>query len=487
MKIGQTSLVVFVSKLLGSALGFVATLYFARELGAEVYGLYALVLTVATWLFVGGELGIGKAIKKRLSEAEEQGAYLTASIVWILLFAVVLTIGIVLARPLLEWYFVEFDQYVAFSVVWFVVALLFTKLFYKIAFHTLRGERKVHIAGMLEPVLIGGQSIIQIALVFVGFGLLGMLVGYVIGGIIVGIIGLCWVSTRPTRPHKRHFRSLFDYAKYSWLGGLKGRTFNDIDILILGIFVPTSLVGVYAVAWSLAKFLTLFGRAIRQTLFPEISFKSAQETEQAVAGLIEDSLAYTGLIAIPGFIGGTILADRILRLYGPEFVQGAVVLGLLILAVVVHSYQKQLLNALNAIDRPDIAFRINAVFIALNGGLNVILIQQYGIEGAAIASVLSVLVILVLTYRSLIRILNFTVPVGEISRQMGAATVMGVIVWGGLEANEASNIIENNAIIVISLVMGGATIYFLALLVISPHFRATVDRNLPIELPFVAR
>jgi len=306
-----------------------------------------------------------------------------------------------------------------------------------------------------------------------------MLVGYVIGGIIVGVIGLYWVSTRPTRPGRRHFRSLFNYAKYSWLGGLKGRTFNDIDILILGVFVPTSLVGVYAVAWSLAKFLTLFARAIRQTLFPEISFKSVQETEQAAAGLVEDSLAYTGLIAIPGFVGGTILAERILRLYGPEFVQGAVVLGLLIFAVVIHSYQKQLLNALNAIDRPDIAFRINAIFIALNAGLNVILIQQYGIEGAAIASILSVLVILVLTHRALARILDFSVPIGEISRQISAAIVMGITVWFSLEAIQVYNMIGNNAITVFLLVMCGATIYFLTLLAISPYFRATINRNLP--------
>lgn len=487
MRIGQTSVIVFLSKFLGSALGFFATLYFARELGAEVYGLYALVLTVVSWAIIGGELGIGKAMKKRLSEAEKRGSYLSASLIWIFSFVAILTIGLVFSRPLLEWYFVDFDQYVALSVVWFVIAILLAKLFYKFIFWSLKGERKVHIAGMLEPVQIGGQSIIQIALVFAGFGLVGMLVGYVIGGIIVGIVGLYWVNTRPTRPHKRHFRSLFDYAKYSWLGGLKGRTFNDIDILILGIFVPTSLVGVYAVAWSLAKFLTLFASAIRQTLFPEISFKSAQETKQAVGGLIEDSLAYTGLIAIPGLIGGTILADRILRLYGPEFVQGAVVLGLLILAVLVHSYQKQLLNALNAIDRPDIAFRINAVFIALNAGLNVLLIQRYGIEGAAIASVLSVLIVLVLTHRALARILDFAIPVDEISRQTGAAIIMGVLVWGGLEAVETSNMIENNAVIVISLVLGGAVIYFLTLLAISPHFRATVDRNLPIKLPFVTQ
>jgi O-antigen/teichoic acid export membrane protein len=48
MNLGQTSVVYFVSKLLGSVLGFVATIYFARVLGAEVLGQYALVLALIT-------------------------------------------------------------------------------------------------------------------------------------------------------------------------------------------------------------------------------------------------------------------------------------------------------------------------------------------------------------------------------------------------------------------------------------------------------
>jgi len=82
-----------------------------------------------------------------------------------------------------------------------------------------------------------------------------MLVGYAIGGIIVGLVALYFVSVRPVRPKLRHFKSLFDYAKYAWFGKLKSRIFNDIDILILGVFVPSAAIGVYTVAWSLSKFL----------------------------------------------------------------------------------------------------------------------------------------------------------------------------------------------------------------------------------------
>jgi O-antigen/teichoic acid export membrane protein len=485
MKIGQTSIIVFLSKLLGSALGFIATLYFARELGAEVLGVYALVMTVVLWLILLADLGIGKAMVKRISENEEPGEYLTAAVVWISLLATLLSVGAIFAQPVLESYIGDFDQYVALSVVWFVVGLVFALLLYKTTLKILKGERKVHIVGLLDPVKIGGRSIIQIGLVVLGFGLLGMLAGAIVGITFAGAIGLLWVTIRPARPAKRHFRSLYDYAKFSWLGNLKSRAFNEVDILLLGVFVPTSLVGVYSVAWSLSKFLDLFGTAIRSTLFPELSRTSAQESKQAAAGMVEDALAYTGLIAIPGLVGGILLGDRLLMLYGEEFTDGSAVLGLLILAVLIFSYQKQLMGGLNGLDRPDLAFRVNVAFILLNAGLNLGLIRLYGIEGAAVATVLSTTISLGLAYYMLSQLITFQLPYGELSRQVVAALAMGVAVFWARKFLSSTGMVNNNAIIVVSLVGLGAGVYFLTLLVISTEFRATVDRNLPVDVPFL--
>ena len=165
MKIGQTSIIVFLSKLLGSALGFIATLYFARDLGAEVLGVYALVMTVVLWLILLADLGIGKAMMKRISENEEPGEYPMAAVVWISLLATLLSVGAIFAQPVLESYIGDFDQYVALSVVWFVVGLVVAKLAYRTTVRMLKGERKVHIAGLLDPVKIGGQSLLQVGLV----------------------------------------------------------------------------------------------------------------------------------------------------------------------------------------------------------------------------------------------------------------------------------------------------------------------------------
>lgn len=483
MKIGQTSIIVFVSKVVASAVGFLTTLYFARVLGAEILGIYALVMTVVGWSTLVANFGISQAASKRISESDEEGAYLAAALVLLGLLLVLTSVTLLLLKPVLETYITDFSDYVTTSVVWFVILLLAASLFIHIVKHTLRGQQTVHISGLIEATNVGLYSLIQFVLVLLSFGLLGMLVGYLVGGLIAATAGVLWFRVRPTLPEKRHFRSLFEYARYSWLSGLKAKTFNQVDILILGIFVPSALVGVYSIAWSIAKFLDLFGAAVRETMFPEISQLSAEESKQAAAGLITDSLAYTGLIAIPGLVGGSVLAERLLRLYGDEFVRGTAIFGLLILAVLVYSYLKQLMNGLNAIDRPDLAFRVNITFILTNSVLNFVLIWAYGIEGAAVATVVSTVIALLLAYYLLSQLISFGIPVAALLRQAAAATVMGGVVFALLTVLDTTAIITNNAVIVVGLSGTGAMLYFVTLLAISTDFRETVDRNSPVDIP----
>lgn len=485
MRIGQTSLVVFVSKLVGSALGFVGTVYFARVLGAEVIGIYSVIIALVAWLGLAGRLGISKAIKKRVSEDENEGAYLAAGALMVASSTVLLSVLLIVLRVPVERYVSDFEQYSPISVIWFLVLLLAVHLGFSLVTSALVGQRSVHIAGPLRPAKVAIQSAIQILLVFIGLELVGMLLGYALGTVFVTLFGIVFVSVRPRMPDRRHFRSLLAYAKFSWLGGLKSRAFNDVDILILGALVPQSLVGIYAVAWSLTKFLDLFGMAVSQTMFPEISNVSALESAESAAGLVEDSLAYGGFIVIPGMVGGTILSDRLLRIYSAEFAQGTEVLWLLLLSILLYTYMQQQLNALNAVDRPDAAFRVNLVFVLSNVVLNLVLIWQFGWIGAAVASAIASGLGLTLSYALLARMISLSIPLDEIGRQWVAAIAMGGIVWGLRILIEITEFIGHNFIIVCLLVCVGSFVYFAVLLAISARFRATVDRNLPVDSPYL--
>jgi len=479
MRIGQTSAVVFVSKLLSSALGFAATLYLAQVVGPATLGIYFSTITIIAWLKLFGKFGISEAISKRISEGKDRSAYATTGLCMITVFALVLSVLILLFDDFLE-------GYVGQDIAAFVVVLLALQLGYSIVLAILKGERLVHVRGLLDPINIGVQSLVQIALVFASFGLAGMLVGYGVGFFVAGLVGLAFVSVGIERPRASHFRSLFEYAKFSWFGKLRNRTYQDIDILVLTALVPSALVGVYGIAWSLTNFLSLFGRSVSNTLFPEISRADANDDTDRVTTLLDDAIAFGGFILIPGFLGGAIVADRLLQIYGDKFVQGTTVLTILILGGLFHGYQKQFLNTINAIDRPDLAFRINIVFAFLNVVGNVGLVLAIGWTGAAIATAFSALVGLILSYLALQRLIEFVIPWGEISRQFAASLVMAAIVYGTRVFLERSAL-QHNVLIVLVLVGVGVAVYFLVLLGISKRFRVAIAANAPADIPYLTR
>lgn len=482
MRIGQRSLIIFVSKIFGSLLGFISTVYFARVLGAEVLGIYSVIIALIAWLRMIGRVGLYSATVKRISEGKDQGQYFSAGLILIAIFSVMIVILILVFAMYIENYISEFDKYSSISVIWFIIFILILFNVDTLIKSALNGQKTTHIAGLLNPFKIITQSIIQITLVYLGYRLVGMLLGYGLGILIAACLGWVFVTIRPKFPNIGHFKSLLTYAKYSWLSGLKSRAYNDVDILILGAFVSQSLIGIYSVAWSISRFLDIFGLAISQTMFPEISNISAQESSESVIRLVEDSLTFAGLIVIPGFVGGIILGERLLNIYGPEFRSGVEVFWLLLTSLLFYSYLSQLLNALNAINRPDLAFRVNLIFILSNVLLNIILIWKIGWVGAAIASAASSFIGLMVCYQIITDIIDLRAPTKEISKQGISAMVMGGIVWFLQTTIEHTGLVNHNFAILLFLVAVGGVIYFSTLILISSEFRSTVNRNLPINL-----
>ena len=107
-----------------------------------------------------------------------------------------------------------------------------------------------------------------------------MLLGFAADGLLVTIVGIAVLSVQIRQPTVDQFRCLFDYAKFYWLGSLRGRSFNDIDIIVLGAFVSPTLVGIYSIAWNLKSFVGVFASSIRQTMFPELSYANAQKQDE---------------------------------------------------------------------------------------------------------------------------------------------------------------------------------------------------------------
>lgn len=471
MRLDRTTLVYFVTQVSITVAGFGATFFIARFMGAASLGAYASALAMVYWLNVPIS-GVANAINKRVSEGIDPGEYLTAGVLVNLVVIAVGVGGIIAFAPFLGRYLgIEATA---------LVALLFAAMGIKQTVNQcLKGQKRVAATGVLGAVERVLRTAFQIALVVAaGLGVGGLFLGHA-GSLTVGLLlGLFLFRVRPSLPSLEHFRRIVEYARYSWLGVLESRAYGWLDTLVLTVFVSSTLVGIYEASWRLASTLGLIGVSIQQTLFPEISELDAGDDYERIHNVLSDGLAFSGVFAIPGLVGAAIVGPELLRIYRPEFSRGATVLMVLILARLVAAYGSQVKSTIYAVDRPDVAFRINVALIVTNLGLNVSLVWAFGWIGAAVATTLSGAVSLGIGYVALARIIgSIDFPVAEVLRQVFAAGIMGVVVYG------AKTILPSGNLWTIVLIGIGAGVYLVALLAVSALAREKVVRLLPFELP----
>ena len=469
MRIGQTSIVNFLSEIATTALGFFATLYVARALGSQgddVLGVYFVVVAVVIWLRVVGNLGLQTAVKKRLSEGVDQGKYLVAGVLLQGALFLVLAGALLAAEPLLSGYLRGVPVVV-------VVGLLFATGAFKFTAAVLDGLDLVHVSSVLTPLERTVRSLVQIGAIFLGFALTGLFAGYAAGAVVAALAGVLYVSPSVSLPSREHLVDLLSYARYAWLTSLSGRAFASMDTLVLGLFVADGLIGVYEVSWNLASVLAVFGASVARSMFPAISELSSDARREEVAGLVTDSVRFAGLLLVPGLVGAAILQGEVLRIYGPEFTKGGLVLVVLVAARLVYVYQQQFVNALNATDRPDLAFRVQGLFVVANLALNLLLVALYGWVGAAVATATSAVVGLAAGYVAITSVLPVEMPTAELGRQAGAAVLMGAVVLAG------KTVLPRTLPVALGLVALGAAVYGLVMLGISPALRGVIRDNLP--------
>lgn len=467
MRLGRTAVVHFGSQVVLSVTGFLATFAIARLLGAEVLGMYAAALALTFWINIPAS-AVGSAITKRLSEGADRSAYLSGGFLLNVGFAVILggvVSGILAALDGLAMLQGRAIQDLT-AVWWLIGPLIAGNVLFLTVINGLQGQKRVELSGIVKAGERVLRTAIQIGAILAGAAFVGIVAGHVVALMVGAAVGLMLYEVRPTRPTREHLRSLVSFARYAWLGTLKTRTFGWMDTIVLAMFVQASLIGIYDVAWNIASLLALLSGSIRQTLFPEMSDISVDGDYERVHHYLDEALAFTGLLIIPGLFGAAVVGDLILKIYRPEFVQGATVLVALVLARTLAVYGAQLLNAINAVDRPDIAFRINFAFVAVNMTLNVLLVWQFGWYGAAVATTVSAALLLVLSFRSLATLIGRpSIPLGEVGRQIVGSTVMAGVVLA------LRPVVPENHYTTVGLVAVGVGVYGAVLLALSPRVR----------------
>lgn len=395
----------FVLRVLGIFLAFVATIVFARLLGPEEYGRYALVFSWATVATVLASLGLPDYLVREA--AREQGPRAGAGLLrWAdprLLVAgvaaglLLLALGTALVPgtgmiPLL-----------------LAAPLPLLGSLAAVRQSVLRARRRI--AASLWPLLLvtpaGSIAGLYVAALWLGWSASALMAASLATSLLVLALASAQVGA-PSPRHQAERRSLrvaLPFALIAVLFMINGRA----DQLMVGALLGAADAGVYTVAMRSADFVS-FPLLVANTIIAPILAAAHQNGELvAMQRLLRISSRLTLLVAMPITLVAILFGSELLGwVFGGSFSAGAPVLAILAGAQVLNVAFGSVGLVLNMCNLEWLATLGVGLAAMLNIALNIALIPRLGIEGAALASLISLLFWNALLWRWVRRRLHVT-------------------------------------------------------------------------------
>ena len=163
------------------------------------------------------------------------------------------------------------------------------------------------------------------------------------------------------------------------------------DRLVLGFLAdPSSAlseVAIYSVLTTLATVLFVFPSSVGGIFLPVFSRLAGKNERDRMREVIDSSLRWTLMIAVPVGITMMVLSKEILSLfYGPSYASGALALSIFSAGMIISAASHILWLALAGLRMITVELVVAAASGLLNIALAFALVPSFGMEGAAAAS-----------------------------------------------------------------------------------------------------
>jgi len=434
-------------ELLTRIVGFIGTLYLARRLGPEGFGIVAFAGALSVYIFLPvvsslNSLGAREVARRPLeAPAIALGGSLLRLALGLFALAIIGGIACVLPKPATV-----------------KLVLVLTGLsFFSLALDTswvLKGLERNRLAGFGQ--VVGQVLYVGAMLAVVQTPADVVWVPLTQFGGELGAAVLLAFFTFPRRRVKLRLREDWRSAKtagFLILTRLLRTLLFTFDLLLLGFLLGERDVGLYAVPYRFCFLLVAVAAVIHISYLPAFT-RACAGGRRELADLAGRSAQLSSAIGAPIVIGGIVLAAPLLEtFFGPEYLEAATAFQLLLLSIGFYFTYGVIANILLATDRLKLETRIMAVAAALNLGLNVILIPRYRLVGAAAATVVSEGLIVTLGLLTVYR-LGVRLDFRPALRPLALAGLMGAVLF----------LLGPDAPLALS-VPGGAAIYVLGLMV----------------------
>ena len=377
--------------LIGSAGGFAFSVVLARFLAPELFGIYALAMSVC-FLILQLDPGIGFTTIRYLSYALGRNDENLLRGYFIFLLKLRLIVGfffssalIILANPIAVLVFDKPELIIPLKVLSIFIIFYFLTDFFDCCSQAFQNFKYPALRHTIYEFLKFG---LVIPFLFMGF-FYGVFVGITIAAVITAIV-MFWMIRRKYnvlfqgKVAEIERKRILRFTSFMSIGSFSAVVFSYVDLMMLGIFLPAEYAGYYKVATMI-----IFGIAgltsISGVLFPIFTQLEGERLEDAFKKVFK----YSSIISFPFAVSLAYFSEQIVGVvYGAEYAPAA--LPLLILSPVIVFNSINFFGILfGAKEKPEYSTAVAIASMALNVLLNYILILEFGMIGAAIATTIS--------------------------------------------------------------------------------------------------
>jgi O-antigen/teichoic acid export membrane protein len=395
--------IAFIGQLVGRFFTLVLQIMLTRVLGVGSYGLYALGNSVLGIAHTVSMLGLHNGVVRfgamnhgSEDKAKLKGTFLSALVLSFSSASVITLVLYFLAGAIAEGVFHEANLTNPLKA--FSFALPFYTLVTMTSFcaRALRRiDYDVAISHLLRPIF----TLLAVGASFLlGYKLMGAVTGFVISMVISAGLGLYLLQrlfpeiTSKVRV-RCETRTLILYSLTVLLVGLSHLLISRTDRIMLGILGSAEDVGIYNAAATMSVQATLFLLSFNAIFAPTIANLFHKQRMEELATLFKTTTKWIFTLTIPVVLVFVLFAWPIMRVFGPGFSAGALVLISLGIAELLNAGVGGVALMLTMSGHQKIELLNSLSLGVLNVVLNLLLIPMFHVLGAAIATGASIALI----------------------------------------------------------------------------------------------
>jgi stage V sporulation protein B len=368
--------------------GYVIHIGLARALGPDSYGVYSIIISIATIFNLFFITGIPQAVARYSAEDRTHAVdVLRSALILSLLISIVISIILILCSPAMA-DLLHDDSLTAYIQVISLMLIIYGPFTIIVGYYNgLQDYRTQSLLStsynIIKPVLI-------FILVFSGFSLWGAVLGFVLSPVIPLILGLFVIGVYPIlSAHTFSFRKIIVFSfPIMVLSAIINLILNLDLFFIKSVLVDNQIAGYYSAASQLSRIAYFIVCGISSAIFPAIA--ACMLNLEKIRDYLSESLRYTLLLIIPFTVFCAMTATPLISLiYSPQYAPGGGPLEILFFGMGFFGLFFILVTIISGSNHPYLAMVLSLLVLIIDFGANSILVPHIGMNGGAWATTIA--------------------------------------------------------------------------------------------------